>query len=136
MTTNQDIPYHAATFVDNDNARLWLYRKTSAPEVRLTVMDHETGLAVNFRLDQLSLDRLITSLQRESKLLKAPKVGERRRAPADHPELSGCEVIRADDADRSGPLFGAESRRWFVYRGSAVGAWTTNAEVADWTVIQ
>ena len=133
MTTNQDRPYQPSTSIDNAGARLRLYRKTSSPGVFIVVTD-DTAVA-SFHFSQRRLDRFITALQRESELLKAPKVGERRRAPSDHPELSGCEVIRAEDANRSGPLVGAHARRWFVYRGSAVGAWTTDAEVADWPVI-
>lgn len=135
MTMNQDRPYHSATLsssIYSAGVRLRLYRKTSSPGVFIVVTD-DTAVA-SFHFSQRKLDRFITALQRESELLKAPKVGERRRAPSDHPELSGCEVIRAEDA-RSGPLVGAHARRWFVYRGSAVGVWTTDAEVADWTVI-
>ena len=137
MTTNLDDPaldgpYHAATFVDDDDVRLRLYRTTSTPEVYLTVTDYEAAVAVRFNLNRRNLERLITSLQRESELLAAPKVGERRCAPADDPERAGHEAIRVDDVPR-GRL---HSRRWFVYRGDNTGQWTTDAEVADWTVIE
>ena len=130
MTTNQDRPYHAGTFVDNDDVWLRLYRKPPTPEVDIT-MASDTAV-VRFTLSQPNLDLLITALQRESELLKAPKVGERRRAPADDPEHVGHEAIRVDDVPR-GLL---QSRRWFVYRGSTTGQWTTDAEVADWDTIK
>ena len=143
MTTNQDRPHRAATFVDADSVWLRLYRTTSTPAVCLTVTDYETGtdheepVSVSFSLNRRHLDLLIAALQHESELLAAPAVGERRRAPADHPHLAGCEVIRVEDAARATP----SPRRWFAYRGSTSGIWTsghrtTDAEVANWLVIE
>ena len=137
MTMNQDRPYQGATFTDKDDARLQLYRKTSIPEVGLVVIDGEAARSVSFSLNRLNLDRLIASLQLESELLAAPRIGERRRAPADHPYRVGCEAIYVDDS----PVGVSQSRSWFVYRGRDTsgartsGIWLSDAEVADWNVI-
>lgn len=137
MTPNQDHPYYAASFVDGDEVWLRLYRTTSTPGVYLTMTDDVSAVSVSFRLDRRSLERLIASLQRESELLAAPQVGERRRALANHLHRAGCEVIRVEDFQP-----GVSSpRRWFVYRGStsgicAAGTWLPNAEVANWSVIE
>ena len=135
MTMNQDRSYNAATFFDKDDARLQLWRKTSTPEVGLHVTDYVAELAVRFNLNRPTLDQLIAPLQLESELLAAPAVGERRRAPSDDPELTGCEVIRVDPITHGGPLVGKPPCHWFVYRGSLTGTWATDAEVADWTVL-
>ena len=132
MTMNQESPYNAATFIDKADARLQLWRTTSTPEVCLVVTDDVTAVSVSFSLNRRNLERLITSLQREHELLATPQVGERRQAPADHPSRAGCEVIRVEDV----PSGVASLRPWFVYRGSAAGCWTTDAEVADWIVIE
>ena len=137
MTTNQDRPYHAASFIDGDEVWLRLYRTTSTPGVYLTVTDDVAAVSVSFNLHRRSLDRLIAALQLESKLLGAPGVGERRRAPADHPYRVGCEAIRMEAA----PPGLSQAYRWFVYRGSASGVcaartWLTDVEVADWAVIE
>ena len=137
MTTNQDRPYHAASFVDGNEVWLRLYRTTSTPGVYLTMTDDVTAVSTSFNLNRRSLDRLIASLQLESGLLAASVIGERRRAPADHPDSAGCEAIRVEDS----PIGVSQRRSWFVYRGStsgdcASGIWTTDAEVADWTVIE
>ena len=137
MTTNLNSPYNAASFVDSDDVWLRLYRTTSTPGVYLTVTDDVAAVSVSFNLHRRSLDRLIAALQLESKLLGAPGVGERRRAPADHPYRAGCEAIRVEDS----PIGVSQRRSWFVYRGStsgdgASGIWTTDADVADWTVIE
>ena len=132
MTTNQDRPYNAASFVDGDEVWLRLYRTTSTPGVYLTVTDDVAAVSVSFNLHRRSLDRLIAALQLESKLLGAPGVGERRRAPADHPYRVGCEAIRMEAA----PPGLSQAYRWFVYRGSAAGIWLTDAGVSDWNVIE
>ena len=132
MTTTPDRPYHAATFTDKAEARLQLWRKTSTPEVYLTVTDYEAKVSVSFSLNRRDLDRLITSLQLESELLAAPAVGDRRRAPADHPRRAGCEAILIEATPPGIPRV----CRWFVYRGSAAGLWLTDAGVADWVVIE
>ena len=136
MTTNQDRPYNAASFVDGE-VWLRLYRTTSTPGVYLTMTDDVSAVSVSFSLNRLSPEWLIAALQRESELLAGPKVGERRRAPADHPHRAGCEAIYVEDSPRRV----SQSRSWFVYRGStsgpgASGVWMTDAEVADWTVIE
>ena len=127
MTTNQDRPYHAASFVDGDEVWLRLYRTTSTPGVYLTMTDDVAAVSVSFSLNQRRLDRLIASLRRERELLAGPRVGEHRQAPADHPSRAGCEVVHVEGA--------TQSHRWFVYRGLCSGTWMTDAEVADWTVI-
>ena len=137
MTMYPEPPYHAASFIDSDEVWLRLYRKTSTPGVYLTVTDEEAAVQTSFNLNRHSLDRLITSLQHESELLAAPMVGERRQAPASHPYLAGCAAIRVEDS----PIGVSQRRSWFVYRGStsgdcAAGTWTTDAEVADWIVIE
>ena len=132
MTTNPDRPYHAASFIDNDEVWLRLYRTISTPGVYLTMTDDVAAVSVNFSLNRHSLARLIASLQLESELLANPRVGEHRQAPADHPYHAGCEAVHVGD---SRPDI-SSSRRWYVYRGSAAGTWTTDAEVADWTVIE
>ena len=108
MTANQDRQYNAATFVDKADAQLRLWRKTSTPEVCLRVTDYAAGVSVSFNLNRPNLDRLITSLQRERELLAARRVGERRRAPADHPHRAGCEAIYVEDSPRRV----SQSRSW------------------------
>ena len=132
MTMNQDRPYNAATFIDKADVQLRLYRTTSPPEVCLRVTDYAAAVSVSFSLNRLDLDRLIAALQQESELLATPTVGERRQAPADHQSSAGCEVIRVEDV----PTGISFPRPWLVYRGSAAGTWTTDAEVADWAVIE
>ena len=133
MTKNQDHPYRVGrTFVDSDEVQLRLCRKTLTPEVYLTVTDYAAAVGVSFSLNRPTLDQLITSLQHESELLAAPTVGERRQAPASHPYLAGCAAIRVEDVAFDIP----QTRRWCVYRGSAAGTWVTDAEVADWIVIE
>lgn len=137
MTANQDRPYNAATFIDDDDVLMRLYRTNSTPEVCLRVTDYAAAVSVRFNLNRPNLDWLIASLQRERELLAVPQVGERRQAPADHPDSAGCAAIRVEDS----PIGVSQRRSWFVYRGSTSGArasgiWTTDAEVADWIVIQ
>ena len=132
MTTNQDRPYRVATFVDDDEVWLRLYRKTSTPGVYLTVTDDVAAVSVSFSLNRHHLDLLIAALQHERELLAAPAVGERRQAPADHPRRAGWEAIYVEDY----PPTLSPPWRWFVYRGRTSWVWLTDAEVADWTVIE
>ena len=76
MTTNQDRLSHAASFVATDGVRLWLYRKTSTPEVSLVVVDYEAVVSASFSLNRFNLERLITALQHESERLKAPEAAD------------------------------------------------------------
>lgn len=39
MTANQDRPYNAATFIDDDDVLMRLYRTNSTPEVCLRDLD-------------------------------------------------------------------------------------------------
>lgn len=136
MTTNPDRPYHAASFVGDDEVWLRLYRKTSSRGVYLTATDDVAAVSVSFSFNRMSLERLIAALQLESKLLATPEVGERRRASATNPALAGCEAIHVANVYDGWSLAGERARPWFVYCGSLTETWLTTDEVADWGVIE
>ena len=109
--------------------------------IRRVLIGLEEGNGVSYAEAYVPISQVQKLIETLQEALDAPRVGERRRAPADDPELPGCEVIRVEDPhpgrpDSSLARHKAMARHWFVYSGRAAGAWTTDAGVADWTVIE